>query len=292
MNRRQIDRADAIAKWSTTGIGKPRDKFAHEIDFEKRMANDATAIRPHAIPDQSDTHFRRQFALTVDAFDLVLTRPDLAFDSVHRAFEDAAKRWTSKSKATDCYSDLAFKIPDHIVHTAWQGAPVRSTEFLVKRVNPLKPWPDGKVVAHVAQYRKAEWSDFKETFTAKYPSASEAWSRDAALLLRRLLRGETLDMCGKEFTMPPRLRSYLLLDSYLASLRNERSHGAVMPPFLSSKATIKTYTVTLHATLVTYHLLAYIWSQTNLAQVHDSDIRALLEANLSAISRVMGANWE
>lgn len=261
----QVKRAEFIQEWSKSGAKAPRELLPHEIEYRNRIRNsESPLMRPLATGDVDDKNYRRQLALVVDALDFFPYRPDMSWDSMWKAFENQLKLNFNDTNATKCLAKLSRELPERLIDEAWQGAPIRVYEYLHRRIVASQFNEDiggqaRKARGRLAHYLGGEWEEFLGWFDPSFPRGDAKTDRQGALFLYRFLRGEQVTVAGVRRRPSKNLKSDLLILGFLYTLRNEKTHGVSMPPFLSSRATARTYALPMYTTALVYTLLAVLW---------------------------------
>ncbi len=115
------------------------------------------------------------------------------------------------------------------------------------------------------------------------------------MLLRRALRGESLTLGESgEFKLDETSLARFLVLLLLYTARNERFHGSSFSPFVSSDATLRTYTHPFFMFLASYYLLLATWLETRPAATNASRIELLesLSNNLQDAEGLFGSHWK
>lgn len=121
--------------------------------------------------------------------------------------------------------------------------------------------------------------------------------------LRGALKGETLSIeedkdlgieANPVFRLDESSQAQILGLLVLYTLRNERIHGSSFSPFLSSDASLSTYTHPYFAFLATYYLLVGLWLERRpeVLIISKAEILASFNANLQEALCVFGRHWE
>lgn len=295
------ERMAAIARWAAVGTQEKRRPLPIEADFLKRVEK---ANRPLFIPlevqDGETVQFHQQVSYLVDAFDGLPTRVDVAFDSTWKAFESASEVIVH-GNITERLSKLAksSSIDEVVLNELLKQIPAQSCEFLFKRIiGDSSGTTDGDLFSRQPNKRLWHFGDDEIVYLIRYLndrySANEPdIRRKGAMLLRRAIQGEELTLGERQMTLSLNARSAMLLHGLLYTSRNERVHGESFSPFVSSTASIKTYTHPYFSFLASYSLLLCVWAAEHESKsVNDvALVRANLKRNLDAAADVFGRHW-
>lgn len=291
------ERLRAMARWADVGVLERRSQLPIERAFAERVGQKSdTFFKPVAVNDLDSVTFHRELSYLVDAFDSLPWRVDIAFDSTWKAFELETKE-VYGGNATDRLKRTAGVVESSIVEQLCDSIPVQSCEYLFKRL--VSDVVD-ESVEHGLKNRILHSTDqpirmLLDHLQLTYGSGSAESRRKGALLLRRALRGETLklgEVAG--FRLETISRARILISLFLYTTRNERFHGASFSPFVSSAASLRTYTHPFFAFLASYYLLLSVWLDTRpqaLSMNRDGLLRSLVD-NLDTAVEIFGTHWE
>ncbi|WP_230278292.1 hypothetical protein [Micrococcus luteus] len=292
----RTQRLRAMARWADVGVLEQRSKLPVEQAFADRVAqNSSTFFKPVAIDDYDSVEFHREVSYLVDAFDSLPWRVDIAFDSTWKAFELETKE-TYEGNATERLKKVAGKGQLTIVERLCANFPVQSCEYLFKRL--ISDHSDGNI-GHGLKNRILHSTDDQillllEHLRVTYGSGSAESRRKGALLLRRALRGETLAL-GEvaEFRLETTSRARVLVSLFLYTTRNERFHGESFSPFISSAASLRTYTHPFFAFLASYYLLLSLWLERRPGVIRGGldAVLASLDDNLTVAHGIFRTHW-
>lgn len=295
------ERMLAIARWAEVGTQEKRVPLPIEADFLSRLGNAGIPLFiPLAIGDGETTEFHQQVSYLIDAFDGLPARVDVAFDSAWKAFESASEKLLT-GNITDRLSKLVQEalVEEYVMEELTRQIPAQSCEFLFKRiVSDTIGMTDEKRPLHQPNRRLGQLGDEGLEFVIGYLHAHYGDDlpdvrRKGAMLMRKAIRGEDLQLGERHITLGLSARSALLLQGLLYTSRNERVHGESFSPFVSSAATIKTYTHPYYSFLSSYYLLLSVWATTYAAEnvVEWAGIRGNLDRNIGAAREVFGRHW-
>ncbi|MCP2047523.1 UNVERIFIED_ORG: hypothetical protein J3D58_001595 [Paenarthrobacter nicotinovorans] len=291
------ERLRAMARWADVGVLEVRSPLPIERAFLERIAQKSdTFFKPIAINNLDSVPFHRAVSYLVDAFDSLPRRVDIAFDSTWKAFELETKEVHS-GNVTDRLKAAAGVVESSIVERLCDSFPVQSCEYLFKRL--VSDVVD-ESIEHGLKNRILHSTDedirqLLDHLQKNYASGSPESRRNGALLLRRALRGETLnlgDVAG--FRLETISRARILISLFLYTTRNERFHGASFSPFVSSAASLRTYTHPFFAFLASYYLLLSVWLDTRpqVLSVNQDGLLESLTKNLNTTTEIFGRHWE
>lgn len=290
-------RLRAIARWAEVGVLERRLPLPIEKAFLKRVnANSDSFFKPVVVNNLESVEFHRELSYLLDAFDSLPGRVDQAFDSTWKALELETSQLHS-GHVTGRLEAAALKVDSHIAAELCAGVPVQTCEYAYQRlvVEFLKEEAQFGLVNRVEQRATPailELLDFmKSTYGVDPPDAR----RKGALLLRRALRGEVLKLgTNPAFHLDETSRARFLVLLVLYTARNERFHGSSFSPFVSSDASLRTYTHPFFAFLASYYLLVALWFETrpNAIAASRDEVLESLRANLQTARSVFGRHWE
>ncbi|EXF24221.1 hypothetical protein BG28_07655 [Nesterenkonia sp. AN1] len=293
----RTERLRALARWSEVGVLEQREKLPIEQAFADRVARSSRAFfRPVPLRDSDSVKFHRQLSYLIDAFDALPERVDIAFDSTWKAFELASTEMAN-GNITDRLKLLAEAIDVSVTNQLCASFPVQSCEYLFKRLvsDAAKPEADVRVANRVKGLDDARINQLLEHLRATYGDDSADSRRKGALLLRKALRGDVLDLGPVSgFSLGALSRSRVLISLLLYTARNDRFHGESFSPFLSSAASLRTYTHPYFLFLASYYLLLCVWkvSCSEVLSCDAAGMSASLEENINTATGLFGRHWE
>ena len=268
------ERIDIIAAWSQSGILEERRRLPIEEQFAERVARTQSRFFvPLPMNYSDDLWYNTQVSFLMEAFDALPRRPDIAFDSVWKVLEKSSGAWlparaNGRVNITEALGNLSAEplLSGPIAETVLGNVPSQTCAFLFKRLVTREPAASSDKARQrllqgygAGDPLPAELKGFLTLVEGKYADPAPETARRGAMLLRRALSGESLDIAGTLVTLsfPARLR--ILLCGLLYTARNERFHGESFSPFYSSAATIKTYTHPHYLFLAAYALMHLTW---------------------------------
>ncbi|WP_343318276.1 hypothetical protein AAFM46_13240 [Arthrobacter sp. TMP15] len=162
-------------------------------------------------------------------------------------------------------------------------------------VNAAKADAGIRIENRVTGLNDAKIVQLLEHLRATYGDDSSDSRRKGSLLLRKALRGDVLDLGPVSgFCLDASSRSGVLISLFLYTARNGRFHGESFSPFVSSDASIRTYTHPYFLFLASYYLLLSVW-KVSCPQVLSCDtagITASLEKNIDTAMKLFGRHWD
>lgn len=301
---RYLERAQIVSRWSVAGVVEPREGFQHEQEFRARLERlEGPIFYPISVGDRPDPAFRSEIAHILDSCDIIFYRPDVAFDAIWRACESELRisfPLEKKSKRSELgrITELCGLVPEDLIESMWRAAPGRVLEYVAKRLIPatgesgFASWANNKVQNRMNNTGSSDWKKFQSLFCDKYPNRSGDNVRNAALLLRRVLLGNSVKIDGTPLSIHPSDSAKLLLLGFMYELRNDRVHASNMPIHLSSRATIKVYSVPLFGIILANTMIGVMWMN----RISDSgltleSILDLQSKNLIAMKTLMQGGW-
>lgn len=243
-------------------------EFPAEIHFRGRVNKFQIEklFFPYQIPQTTDKHVHIVISYLLDAVDSLPYRPDHAFDWTWRAFEyltsatpggignitDTIRNvvspemelyFSSNAHAENAFFDLVEKIP------------FQTCEYWFKRIKAASPYTfsSGSHKSLSSYAKRLLFANGQPTIVS--PSIQTALSylainfnqsdttqcRNAASLLRRIIRGEAVSLGASSVQLTRSERFFLLLSGLGYAFRNDRAHAKSIAPFRSSYASVKTY---------------------------------------------------
>lgn len=263
-------RIDYNNNWPNKNI-----EFTAEQSF-KNALNDkglSQIFLPIHLPLIEEFQFQRLLSFKIDIYDQLPLRPDIAFDLAWRTFEAytayfaksnnwrISKSWKILNKS--CEDIFKNQIKNNaILKSAFEELsniiPLQATEFLIKRIFETT---SNAIKSQQTQIRErvtdSLGADLYVAIENKYGGAnfSAENQRKAALLLKTIISGKEVNISGKKFKLDTDEIMKLLINGLLYTYRNERFHGDAFSPFKSSKADMKTYSVSYYYLITTYFFI-------------------------------------
>lgn len=231
-------------------------------------------FKPIHLPLIEDVQFQRLLSFKIDIYEQLPLRPDIAFDLAWRTFEAyttyfaKSNRWTvSKSWKIlnkSCEDIFKNQINDETVlksvfEELLNLIPLQATEFLIKRIFETTSIAIKSQQTQIKERVKDSLgTDLYDAIESKYGGTNfnATNQRNAALLLKTIITGEEVNILGQKFKLDIEKISKFLINGLLYTYRNERFHGDAFSPFKSSKADMKTYSVSYYYLITTYFFIA------------------------------------
>lgn len=293
-SRQRGERIDIINSWSRSGILEERRRLLVEEQFAERVTRaNCRFFIPLPLAYSDDLRYNTQISFLLEAFDALPWRPDIAFDSVWKVLERDVKIWLGQQNITAALGHLSadWRISCSVTEALLADIPSQTCGYLFKRLITQEPAESSRRARKrlLQSYGAGDVLPSKiETFLAlvekRYDAPDTDTARRGAMLLRRALNGETLDIAGTRISLPLPARIRILLCGLLYTVRNERYHGESFSPFYSSAASIKTYTHPHYLFLAAYALVHLVWAHSNksyapsLDAVEENTVTNLCEA--------------
>jgi hypothetical protein len=255
-------RIDHFNKWPEA------QEFKAEVQFKERVQQFAinTLFFPYQIPQTQNPDIHISVSYLLDAVDSLPLRPDHAFDWTWRAFEYLTKKafpssgsitetlrkgvtptlsayFAANQRAGDAYFDLLKHIPvqtcEYLLKRIIDGAPYTFTPGNHKNLSSYAKrmlFEDGNPPVVSPPFQTALIH-----LSSNYNYALTAERRNGALLLRRLIRGESLVLGTTPVQLTRDEISFFVISGLGYGFRNDRAHAKSIAPFRSSAASISTY---------------------------------------------------
>lgn len=292
----RTQRLRAMERWADVGVLERRSRLPVEQAFADRVTqNSETFFKPVAINDLDSVAFHREVSYLVDACDSLPWRVDIAFDSTWKAFELETKE-AYGGNVTERLKEVVGEVNPKIVDRLCDSFPVQSCEYLFKRL--VSDFSEDTIERGLKNRLLYSTDDqtrlLLDHLQVTYGNGSAQSRRKGALLLWRALRGETLVLGGVAgFRLETTSRARVLVSLFLYTTRNERFHGTSFSPFVSSAASLRTYTHPFFAFLASYYLLLSLWLERRPGAIR-ADLDALLvslDDNLITARGIFGRHW-
>lgn len=257
-------------------------QFKAERKFKEKLdkVNGVTPFEPIQIGYGDDAVYQTCIGHLIDGLEFLPYRPDYMFDHSFKVIDEAAGYYFSGKGIKGIVQGLPKKLLnksrgewESIIDFLGKNIPLMTCRFLVKRIceahfltdgnsNQLK---DRAISCFGAQF----YDEFINRFALDdYGQATSSISTDrinkGASFLRLYLSDKKgtkrasnlsykfLDLTKEQNVPSHNKRMEFLLYLLLFNMRNERSHGAVLSPFRTSKSSIERYNSYYFAMLCSY----------------------------------------
>ncbi|WP_026542935.1 hypothetical protein [Paenarthrobacter nicotinovorans] len=298
-------RLEAIKRWSQDGVLLERRLTDLEKEFIKTVKEyEGLFFKPIELASDDDFTFHREVSYMIDAFDQLPARPDVAFDSTFKALESTIKRVAPTNDFSMSLRAVVANRPELALtcETLLSNIPMQTCEFLYKRLLPnLTVWHDqpreskkNQVLSRLREAKNSSIDGMLDALAARSKDAEAGVHRKQAALLRKAFVGREITgqlHAGFQLDLPARV--HVMLSAVLYTARNDRFHGESFSPFVSSKATLKTYVHPHFITIAAYSCLMAIWSEESSRSnlLLGESISDNLSLNLANAKAIFGANW-
>jgi len=230
----------------------------------------------------------------IDAFDAFPRRVDQSFDSTWKAFESTLDEVDNSTWFINPRVKMVVDqkcVPKETVDYLCANVPVQTCEYLFKRL--VFDQKDDEARRRVS--KKEDLLKLLGYIENKYDPTNEDDRRRGAILLRRVLRREENLTVASDtnFELEERSLSLLLISGILYTTRNDRIHGNSFSPFVSSVASLKTYTHPYFAFISTYYVLLSMWLHQN-PNVINGDretVKTSMHRNITVAKKMFGRHW-
>lgn len=302
-------RLEIINEWANKGVQEPRTLLSAEKQFRDLTREAPFLFKPVALYLDHDVSFQREVSYLIDAFDMLPSRPDIAFDSAWRAFELETKVHYSGKNAHNITHRLEYYAPSidpELIRLLTTSIPMQTCEHLFKilvtnNLRQLSSRADSRINTLLTSNNNA--ATFINYLRSRYTNDTDAERRKGAVLVRKALQGKKLILdkpCKSNksdaptlFTLNEVSRSQIIILLYLWTIRNDRYHGDSFSPFLSSTANARTFASIFYAFIVTYYLIVWFWinmrPQVILGNI--DTIKDSADQNLTNVSKLFRSHW-
>ena len=302
-------RLQIINEWANKGVQESRSPFSAEKQFRELTQAAPFLFKPVKLHLDHDVIFQREISYLIDAFDMLPSRPDIAFDSAWKAFELETKvhypgkdsRWI-----TPRLYHYAPNINPELIRALTASIPMQTCEHIYKilvtnNLRHISSGADSRINTLLTSNDNA--AKFINYLRSRYTKDTDIERRKGAALVRKALQGEKiiLDKSYKSdksknsqsFTLNEASRSQIIILLYLWTIRNDRYHGDSFSPFISSTANARTFASIFYAFLVTYYLITWFWTNER-PQVILGNIDTIIgsaDQNLTNLSKLFKHHW-
>jgi hypothetical protein len=261
--------------------------FQCEKDLMARMAHkniQQIFITTNFIPDDLDEAFNNTVGHILDCLDCLPRRPDLAFDCLYKAFDQALKKFSQPdtprmlSVINTLFSSHYAEWQD-IIQILTSNIPQQTADYAASRI--LKCYVDSTDLQEIQKragrsFGKQRYQEFRNKFLVQAPQNQNIFSlpheneRNAGRLMYKMLKVSSplvtrsshtastypeLNLSDATKLLAPKEKLNVLMEICLATYRHERFHGEAFSPFRSSKARLKTYAHAYYMLFITYILI-------------------------------------
>lgn len=242
----------------------------------------------------ADTDFHTYLAYILDGLDALPKRPDWAFGSFYIPLEMEMKRIKVANGNANASRFLEYKTflsgldgstTDALAKFA-SLAPLQTCEFVAKRIlDAVTTTNEEKQLYNRAKDALGE--DLFKEFRRKYGAGGSAdIQRKAGGLIKLTLKGENVDLNGKNFELDNVDRIGILSTFVLPSMRNDRFHGNVFPSFRSSAYKLKNYAAAQFSATAAFLLMLVAIAVRWPNSLPEDNLRSIIEENANLFSMV------
>lgn len=292
-------------------------KFKGESDFSDILKSHRLEelFYPYQLPGTDSTEAHIMLSYLLDAVDSLPMRPDHAFDWTWRAFEYSLKHIPScKGNITKSLRAVSDKLSNYLglnpdVEDALYGLvdkiPLRTCKYLLKKIveEGVYTFSSDADVKGLSSFAKrllfvhgkppvynVEFQELLQYFAWHYRSVGGVELRRGASLLRRVIRGETINANGKSYQLDRKEILFLLLSGLGYAFRNGRAHAESIAPFRSSLAKLQTYAHCWFMFLLMYELTFTLLHLDTHPEKITGNPAANFKANNHAYEKLFGAS--
>lgn len=294
-------RLQIINEWADKGVQEPRTLFSTEKRFRELTQSCPALFKPVRLLADDDVNFQREVSYLIDAFDMLPSRPNIAFDSAWKAFELETKvhySGTNAARITDRLAHYASLIDPDLIGILAAGIPMQACEHLFKvLITNMVRHHTSRANSRITTLCKnnSNASIFIDYLRSRYVNDTSSERRKGAALIRKALQGEELTLgIHKHFTLNATSCSQILILLYLWTIRNERYHGDSFSPFISSAAKVRTYAAIFYAFIVTYFFILWFWinKRPQVILGNMDTIRHSIDENLDVAKKLFKTHWD
>lgn len=302
-------RVQIINEWANLGVQEPRTLLSAEMQFRELTQEAPFLFKPVPLHLDHDVNFQREVSYLIDAFDMLPSRPDIAFDSTWRAFELETKVHHPRKRGANITDRLKYYAPNidpELIRVLTSSIPMQTCEHLFKilvtnNLRQLSSDADSRIEYLLSSNDNA--ATFINFLRSRYCKDTDADRRKGAAFTRKALQGETLKLdkpCKPDeskthplFTLNEVSRSQIIILLHLWTVRCDRYHGDSFSPFISSAAKPRTFASLTYSFTVTYYLVLWFWinerSQVVLGNI--DTIKHSASQNLNNLSKLFKGHW-
>ncbi|MGY3885662.1 hypothetical protein [Aeromonas aquatica] len=257
-------------------------QFKAEIKFKDKLyrAKSITPFSPIQLGYGDDATYQTCIGHLIDGLEFLPYRPDYMFDHCFKIIDEAGSFFFPNKGIKGIVQELPNRLLNHeracwesIINILGANIPLMTCRFLVKRICEAHFLTDSN--SHQLSERAAHcfgrqfYIDFIQRFAIDNNNqttgniSSERINKGASFL-KLYLSGKKgtqapsntsykfLDLTKSANLPSPNQRIEFLLSLLLFNMRNERSHGAVLSPFKTSRSSLERYKSYYYAMLCTY----------------------------------------
>ena len=313
MTEMRLQRIKYIRQWRLDSLPENLVFPAEKALVEQIHKNSSRFFMSFAFPYAEHDRYHYYLNFLIEALELLPLKVDLAFDACWRAFESLLFEVNlnpKRSKIQELLSEFCVNYLNNQASTRNEDdlliarlidlVPVQTCEYLAQRLldeyDVTKPVGDSKRIVD-----RLKWSNYNTNFLALLPNIARKYGapninpsdlRKASLLLRKVLRGNSVSIgtFSGQLTVTERLSLIVLGVVYTA--RNDRFHGSMQPPFKSSVATLRTYAHAHYLYLTSYFLFIKVLYSTGWIALKSDDIKNHLLENMYHFQSLYGKHLE
>lgn len=255
---------------------KAERKFKGKLD----QANGVTPFEPTQIGYGDDAVYQTCIGHLIDGLEFLPYRPDYMFDHSFKVIDETAGHFFPGKGIKGIVQGLPTKLLNHsrgewesIIDFLGKNIPLMTCRFLVKRICEAHFLPDGNSKQLKDRASNCFGAQFYDEFINRFAlddsgqatgSISTERINKGASFLKLYLSGKKgtkiasdssykcLDLTNEKNVPSHNKRMEFILSLLLFNMRNERSHGAVLSPFRTSKSSIERYKSYYFAMLCSY----------------------------------------
>ncbi|CAO1659784.1 Apea-like HEPN domain-containing protein [Halomonas sp. NYA30] len=257
-------------------------QFKAESKFEKKLnkVNGVAPFYPVQLGYGDDPIYQTCIGHLIDGLELLPYRPDFMFDHCFKIIDEAGSFFFSRKGVKGIVQGVPQRLLNQsredwesIIDLLGVNIPLMTCRFLVKRICEAHFLTDGNSKQLTDRASHCFGALFYNEFIKRF-AVDDSGQAGGSISTERINKGASflkLYLSGKKGTQRARNSSYkcldlanecnvptpnqrmeLLLSLLLFNMRNERSHGAVLSPFRTSKSSIGRYESYYFAMICSY----------------------------------------
>lgn len=282
--------------------------FKAELAFKKRLEDKCLNVvfSPIKLQYDEDASFQVYLSHYIDGLNTLPFRPDQTFDNNFKVIDDAGRPLFQKGGTTKVLEGLSHKLsinhnPDwqEIIDVLTENIPLMTCRYIAKNIFEAykdNSFDGGKLKARIEGcLGKMEYEQLIKQFSTKQSTESGPTSlehlKSASSFLRLYLKGKKtskskktypskLDLSKDKNVLSHAKRFDILISILLYTMRNERSHGASISPFITSKSTFERYESYYFAMLCSYIFSLGVLSLRGFAGLNSTSILDCCKKNI------------